>query len=356
MSLVNLSTWPVRRKVMMLIGFAALVMLGGGVAGLAMLRQQALEDRVLGLRWVAESVRAQADALAAEVKAGRLDRAEAIKRIAAQAQAIRFGGENYISLFSTEGVTLAHVNTKLIGTNRMEEETAGIKIVKEYKKGIVEKGSAVVRYLYPRPGRTELIGKIAYAVGHEGLGLIIATGAYTDDVDADFVPVAWRVGGALVAGLLSLGALGWRLGRSIAVPLEQLNDDIARISAGALATEVHGAARRDEIGQMARAVEGFRDQVRENRDLHAERERTATAQLLERKSASARLAGDLRTQVRRVVDGVAEGARDAMTPRGRSTRQSLRCRNRSRASAQPPSRRLRTCRRLQLPRRSLWPR
>jgi methyl-accepting chemotaxis protein len=312
MTLLRFGDWRIRHRLLLLIGLVWLTGLGIGGATLALLYQQALDDRVQALRWVAETVSTQADVLAAEVTAGKLTRADALKRIAAIADGMQFSnGGNYIAMFSTDGVMLSHRNRALIGTNRRDAETAGIKIFRLFREGIEAQGFTVLSYLYPVPGQSEPARKLAFAIGHKGLGLVISTGAQTDDIAAEFRPLALRVAGGLLAALMALGAVAWMIGTSVTKPLAQLNIDVRRIVEGDLQTAVSGTARKDEVGQIARAVQVFRDQARENQDLHARHASDAAARQAEKQQAMTRLADDLRIQVGRVVDGVATGAREA---------------------------------------------
>jgi methyl-accepting chemotaxis protein len=56
---------------------------------------------------------------------------------------------------------------------------------------------------------------------------------------------------ALIAGLL----LAWRLSRSITKPIEQLTNAAAEISRGKIEEKISGTERKDEIGDLARAIE-----------------------------------------------------------------------------------------------------
>ena len=61
---------------------------------------------------------------------------------------------------------------------------------------------------------------------------------------------------AVLAALMS-GAMGWMLSRAVATPVKGMTDVMRRLAAGDNTVEVKGVGRRDEIGQMAAAVEVF---------------------------------------------------------------------------------------------------
>lgn len=67
---------------------------------------------------------------------------------------------------------------------------------------------------------------------------------------------------AVAAVLLGL-ACAWIVGRAIAGPLESMTGAMSRLAEGDLSIDVEGAARRDEIGAMARATDIFKTNARE---------------------------------------------------------------------------------------------
>ncbi len=80
---------------------------------------------------------------------------------------------------------------------------------------------------------------------------------------------------AYLAGILLLLAaaswLGMRIARSITEPLAAILERMKDLAAGNLAIDIPGRNRRDEIGDMARAVEIFREQAVENRRMEEEK-------------------------------------------------------------------------------------
>ena len=89
--------------------------------------------------------------------------------------------------------------------------------------------------------------------------LVIAGTAYVDELDADLVAARNRfllLGLAL--GALLAGGLYWMLRRSVSTPLAEVVNVAQRVAAGDL-THRLPAARRDEIGQVMRAVNGVGD-------------------------------------------------------------------------------------------------
>ncbi|MFO0747166.1 MAG: HAMP domain-containing methyl-accepting chemotaxis protein [Myxococcota bacterium] len=114
--------------------------------------------------------------------------------------------------------------------------------------------------------------------------------------------------GALVMGLLLIGAL--LLWRGVTRPMEHLAADMAAIGRGDLERAVEGAARKDELGRMARSLESFRAEQRKLRSLEAEAaEREARADR-ERKETLAAMADSLETTIAQALDAISNSAVD----------------------------------------------
>ncbi|WP_298283867.1 methyl-accepting chemotaxis protein [Acidocella sp.] len=94
-----------------------------------------------------------------------------------------------------------------------------------------------------------------------------------------------------------------RLG--VVAPLDGLREVMARIARGDLSARVE-TGRRDEIGQMARAVQSFKEAAEEKRALEAEAQRAAAAEARTREAAAAERE-TARAQLAMVVEGVAGG-------------------------------------------------
>jgi methyl-accepting chemotaxis protein len=113
------------------------------------------------------------------------------------------------------------------------------------------------------------------------------------------------VAGGVIAMLLS-ALMGWLLSRAIAGPISKMTDAMGKLASGDHAVDVPAVGRRDEVGQMADAVQTFKDAAIEKVRLEAE----AAAQRREveeqRKAAEAERAATAQQQSQ-VVDGLAQG-------------------------------------------------
>ncbi|MFN4088157.1 MAG: methyl-accepting chemotaxis protein [Alphaproteobacteria bacterium] len=86
--------------------------------------------------------------------------------------------------------------------------------------------------------------------------------------------VMTTISSALIAmtGLTFLGLLFFVFSRRVVAPLARLSGAVVQVADGQLDVEVPGVGRRDEIGDMAAAVQVFKDNAAERQRLEAERQ------------------------------------------------------------------------------------
>jgi PAS domain S-box-containing protein len=91
------------------------------------------------------------------------------------------------------------------------------------------------------------------------------------------VDAAYRTALTLTAALIGIGALcvwgavSW-VRRHVSSPVLRVSEAMRRLTAGDLSVDVSGLHRQDEIGTLARAVEGYRDSLARGRVLAAQSE------------------------------------------------------------------------------------
>jgi methyl-accepting chemotaxis protein len=155
-----------------------------------------------------------------------------------------------------------------------------------------------------RDGATVPVQQAAAALRSEAMG---AQHAAVDAMVASSRSVG-RVGLFTSLGAIGLGlVLAWLIGRAIARPVRRLTDAMQVLAGGALSTEVPHAARRDEIGDMARAVVVFREHMRTEASLAAAQEAEHAQAEADKHAALLRMADTIESETSAVLDQV--GAR-----------------------------------------------
>ncbi|SDF42712.1 methyl-accepting chemotaxis protein [Limimonas halophila] len=131
---------------------------------------------------------------------------------------------------------------------------------------------------------------------------------FLGDSMAERDSLVWRLIG-LTAGMLLVGAvLAVLVSRSITRPLTRLRDQMSDLARGNHGFTVAGTRRRDETGQMAQAVEVFREQAEESDRLKRENEEKERQAQEERKQAMNELAQRFEREVGEIVQQVSSSA------------------------------------------------
>ncbi len=257
-------------RIHLLLVLAAFGFLASSGIGLWSLRSQMLEDREKQLRNLLDltlSV-ARADMMAAggpSTQAGR-------KAFLSVLQSTRFGDEkeaNYIFAFDYAGNTLSHIDPDKIGRNLIElTDSNGVKII----QGLLQiakspSGTGFTSYLFPKGSGGPVTPKLTLVQNVPDLSGFAGVGVYMDDLDADFYKRVFLEGGLLAALLATIGAVGYLIGWSISKPLSDLAGNIGRLSHGDLNIPLGNASEKTELGDIARAVDVFRTNSVEQRDL-----------------------------------------------------------------------------------------
>ncbi|MGB5867273.1 MAG: cache domain-containing protein [Arcobacteraceae bacterium] len=100
-------------------------------------------------------------------------------------EAMKFGKSGYFYIYDYQGNTLMHGSKpSLVGKNLIDLKSKnGVFIIQDLIKA-AKNGGDTVKYLYEKPGQTQLSEKIGYATGFEPWQWMIGTGAYADEIEA----------------------------------------------------------------------------------------------------------------------------------------------------------------------------
>ncbi len=120
----------------------------------------------------------------------------------------------------------------------------------------------------------------------------------------------------IAALLISVIVVSWR----VVGPVNEMTAATVRLASGETDIKIPAARRNDEIGQMARAVQVFRDNAVEKRRLEAEQAEAGQRIARERKDAMLAMADQFEVTVREQVDAVSASATELeATARGLAT-------------------------------------
>ncbi len=305
-----LSRLRLRTKLALLLGLFAFGLVAATAIDASSLHRRMLDDRADKLKATVDMILGPAASLEHQVAAQQMTRDQAMARLRDIVHAMRFdAGDGYLTLQSLEGVVLIH------GTDPSREDKRGTAkdadgrpIIELIRDALRNGDSGVISYLFPKPGQTQPQPKVSYVARFAPLNAVFLAGAYIDDLESSFH--AQLMGSLSVSGAILLVTLTvtWLVNRDIGGPLGRLNTAMAALANGDLDANIPDTGRHDEVGEMAAAVQVFKDNAIKVDHLKAEQEVAGRRAADEKKHAMTRLATEFESSVGTIVEAVATAA------------------------------------------------
>ncbi len=283
-----LSRLTVRAKFTLLLGLSTVAMVSIAASGATTLHRRMLDDRADKLQAMTSAAVTIAASLAARVDAHEMTKDQALDALHGVFRAIRFdNGTGYIvAIDATTGETLMHGANPALENKALPVDVAtGQSIGAILLAAVRTSDTGVTSYMFPKPGQTEPLRKVAAVARFTPWNMDILTGAYTEDLDAAYAASLWQTGAVGGGILLLTGLVSWAVSRDLTGSLRALKRAMEQLAAGNLTTEIPGVGRRDEVGGMAAAAVVFKDTMILADQLGAERERTKAAAAVAQKMA-----------------------------------------------------------------------
>jgi len=302
--------WRFKAKILVivacsLIGMALII----GV-NLGNLRHELLESREVKTQHVVETAHSLIGFYVKEAEAGRMT-AEAAQTAALQAiRALRYGENEYFWINGLNGRMLMHpIKPEMEGKDLTSmTDPAGKKFFNAMIETVAKDKAGFVDYLWPKPGFDKPVAKISYVTGVDQWGWLVGSGIYIDDVDSAFRAKVIALGG-ITLGMVGLVLLvSWWIGSRIVDGMSAVTTGVRCLADGDTAVIFTGVERRDEIGELVRAAEVFREHslsVKRMSEERAEQRRQAES---ERHATLSGLAGELERSVGATVATVSDSA------------------------------------------------
>ncbi len=305
-----LNRLSIRIKLLCLTGltFAALA-IASGIA-LEILYSVLRNDRVAEVKAATEIAYGLAKSLDQDVQDGKLDKDQAIQQFRTRLHAMTFnGGGDYTFAVTMDGVSVANGgNPALVGKNILDVRTAdGVQTIRVLRDATRDHGETVLDYIWPKPGSQAAVPKVAYARAFKPWDMFLGTGVYIDDIRTVFWQTAETLAAAVGLLLVVCAAIAYLISQNIGRALSALSGVMLRVARGETSVAPTGQERRDEVGEMARAVEVFRANAIENRELHAAQEAERAAFAESRKREMLCLAEAFEADVQQIVGTVSAG-------------------------------------------------
>jgi methyl-accepting chemotaxis protein len=203
------------------------------------------------------------DAHHKQAQSGAISEEEAKKRAYAAISGMRYGQGNsdFYFIQARDGTTLVNpANPKAIGTSRLDtKDTKGKFFARELHEEVNKRGHGFATYYIAKANSTEEVEKTTFIKLYAPWNVVVATGVYIDDIQAETHAAMWQAALATFVLVLLLGGVAFLIARSIARPMARLRNVMRDLAEGRQVDAVVDITRNDEIGDMAKAVEVFRD-------------------------------------------------------------------------------------------------
>ena len=203
--------------------------------------------------------------------AGELTREDAQKQAFAAVAAMTFKPDGYLYAYDYDVTMRLHPDPKRLGQNfKGKPDSQGFMYRDELVK-IGRNGGGTADFLGPKPGEQgEDFRKSSYALAFEPWQLVLVTGVYVDDLEAQIradilKAVGIGAGILLIASLLAVVVI-----RNISGPLGDIRNALNAVADENVDLKIPHTGMTNEVGLMARATEALQQKVRER---HAMEER-----------------------------------------------------------------------------------
>jgi methyl-accepting chemotaxis protein len=275
-------------------------------------RSQLIAERTEKAHAIVDVVWNLADGYYKQYKAGQITEEQAKKRFLEANTYVWYEDHtNYVYIYDYEtGICVSNPGIpSFVGKDMRPNKDANGMPFAIMLMDIAKKGQGTLRYSFRRSGNdTTPLDKVAFTRGFAPWNLMIASPEYMSEVDNSFWSMV-QTASVVIAGLMLISiTIAWAVGRSVVKPLSSLRERMASLGAGQLDAPVAHAHRHDEIGEMARTVQIFRDAMIETNRLREEQAVAEQRQAERRKVDMNRLADQFESEVGEIIELVSAAA------------------------------------------------
>jgi methyl-accepting chemotaxis protein len=298
----------INARLALIVGLLLVTVVGLIVGESLSFRESMLQERRTKIFDINTSIVAIAKRYDAQVAAGKMSLSDAQEAVKAAARAMRWGANDYISVYDFDGMTLVHGNAKYENTNRMDfVDGSGVRTV-EKQIAMAKADGGYMDIMIPRAGQTVPVPKINHAIGYQPWKWMVLTGAYVDDVDDVVRQRLYWVGGMALLAVGIAAILAFFIARSISRPIAVLCDSMQTLAEGDTSVTVPFTEWRHETGRIARALDVLRVNMAEAEQVRHHQAEAEEANRAGRRQDMERLADRFQASVGKGLGTVTEAA------------------------------------------------
>ena len=271
--------------------------------------ERQMDTRVRQLESLVDASFGVLDNMRAFAQSGAMTEDEAKKRALSIIGTMKYGHNNsdyYVVWNNNANIEMIMTGGRkdTIGSSQVDQkDLTGRYFQREMMRDLQATGRSVIHFLWTRPNSKEPIGKTNFAKIYQPWNMIVASGVFDDDLDAERNAMILQTGSiALVLILILAGVTIW-IARGISNPLAKLRSVMLDLAENRKPSEEVDTKRNDEIGEMARAVAVFQDSVSQ-RAILEEKARTEQSTRAERQARVDQLIAGFRSTIGDVLKAV----------------------------------------------------
>jgi methyl-accepting chemotaxis protein len=235
---------------------------------------------------------------------GELSEADARSQAYALLTSMRYNPDGYFFAYDYDLNMLFHYDKDKVGKNLRNKPDPDGKLYREELLKLGQAGGGRTDFRASKPGEPKeaFFRKSAYALDFPEWKLVVVTGLYIDDLDAQVNAMTLKAVGT-VLGIFLLGSvIAYFILRSISQPLQEIREALGAVADEDTKIAIPHADLRNEIGLMAQATLSLQSKIRERHEM-AEREARQQREIVaEREANMAREFQDAEAQARAVAE------------------------------------------------------
>ncbi|NKK61167.1 methyl-accepting chemotaxis protein [Rhizobium ruizarguesonis] len=214
----------------------------------------------------------------AKVTAGEMTLEDAQKQAYATVNGMKYDPDGYFFGYSYDVQMMFHYDASKVGqVNKGQPDSKG-KLYRDELVRLGQQGGGLVEYYSTaKPGQPAGdFRKTAYAQAFDPWKVVVVTGVYMDDLDAQInSTILTALSGSIVLFFLAMAAAYFVI-RGISGPLNNVHAALKAVAEEDVSIAIPHTGMNNEVGMMAKATQSLQEKIRER---HAMSDREAAQQL-----------------------------------------------------------------------------
>jgi len=269
--------------------------------------ERQMDARVRQLESLVDASFGILDSARALAESGAVPEDEAKKRALSTIGAMKYGHGDYYVVWSNSAkieLLMTGGRKDTIGQSQVDQKDLnGRYFQREMVRDVQASGKSIVHFLWTRPNSKDPVGKTNVAKLYKPWNLIVATGVFDDDLNAERLAMIVQTSTIAVLLILILAGVAIWFARGISNPLGRLRSVMLDLAENRKPSEQIDTNRDDEIGEMARAVAVFQDSATQRAVLE-EKARTEQGARAARQTRVDTLIAEFRSTIGGVLEAV----------------------------------------------------